>query len=178
MLKYKWEMDNNYCWELLVDKTAISFRLNIKERELLTKSKVAKLIGLLPFIAGCKYPERTALNHLSAYLIAAKGAKNEFYHTIEDDEKILDRLQCINHFMGGDKKVLEKGMKLLALVMVHDYKRDIEVDRIRGKYNPLTGGMWSYTELVKQLTDDIHSIRSPEIDLIFKTQDTPFLIWL
>lgn len=125
MLKYEIELDNNYSW------------------------------GLLPFIAGCKKPEPTALNHLSAYLIAAKGAKKEFFHSIENDENILNRLQCINHFMGGNKRVLEKGMKLLALVMIHDYKKDVLKDKKRGKYNPVGEGVWNYSTLVRELTDDI-----------------------
>lgn len=178
MLKYNVVINNSCRWKHLVEKTAYSFRLDEKERELLEKTKVAKLIGLLPFIARCKNPERTALNHLSAYHIAAKGAKETFYHSIDDDKDILLRLQCINHFMGGDKKILEKGMKLLALVMIHDYKRDIEIDRSKGKYNPISSGRWNYLKLVEQLTNDINSIDTPEIDCIFKTQDTPFLIWM
>lgn len=177
MLKINLEVSQSFSWKLLVKKTAISFRLDEREVKSLEKTKVAKLIGLLPFIAGCDHPERTALHHLATYLIAAKGAKEEFFHNVEDNEDILKRLEGINHFVGGDQKILEKGMKLLALVMVHDYKRDIEEDRLKGKYNPITDGAWSYHLLVDQLTEDVNSIYAPEIDIIYKTQDTPFLIW-
>ncbi len=171
------KVEDKFVWESIVQQTAESFRLDDKEKVVLKKSRIAQLIGALPYLANCNQPERTSLTHLSIYLIAMKGSKKAFYHTSDDNDNILNRLDAINHFDGGDKKVIEKGMKLLALNMVHDYKRDIEEDQLNNKYNPINCGVWNYLEIVAQLTKDISLIDSPDMDEYFTAANTPFMYW-
>lgn len=169
--------ENRVNWEHLVEQTAQSFRLTNQERDSLKNTKIAQLIGALPFLANCNQPERTSLAHLSIYLIAMKGSKSEFYHDTRDNNNVLNRLEAINHFDGGDKKIIEKGMKLLALNMVHDYMRDIEEDSLNNKYNPISAGEWDYKTIVRELTADITAIDCPQMDDYFTAVDTPFMYW-
>lgn len=106
-----------------------------------------------------------------------KGSRDAFFHNPNDNNNILKRLDSINHFDGGDKKIIEKGMKLLALNMVHDYKRDIEEDKINNKYNPISFGVWNYKEIVTQLVKEINAIDCPLMDNYFTAADTPFMYW-
>lgn len=177
MIKKLQKFEDQFVWENMVQQTAESFRLNDKEKTVLNKSRIAQLIGALPYLANCNQPERTSLTHLSIYLIAMKGSKKAFYHNSDDNNDVIKRLDTINHFDGGDKKVIEKGMKLLALNMVHDYKRDIEEDVLINKYNPISCGKWNYKKIVEQLTKDISVIDSPVIDEYFTAADTPFMYW-
>lgn len=164
-------------WIGIVGQLKISFRLTDNEVKKLEESKIARLIGAIPFLAKCDNPERKAINHLSTYLAAARGSKVLSLHNLDDDRDILARLEEINTFTSGDPKIIEKGMKLLALNMVHDYLRDMEEDRLNNKYNPLNSGVWNYQKVVDQLITDINSIECKEMDELFSTSDAVFSVW-
>lgn len=169
--------ENRYNWDGFVKQPTISFRLSEKEGITPNETKVAQLIGAIPFLAKSNNPERKAINHLSTYLAAARGSKVLSRHTVENDNDILTRLEEINTFTSGDPNIIEKSMKLLALNMVHDYLRDMEEDRLNKKYNPLNSGVWNYQEIVDQLITDINSIECKEMDEFFSTSDGVFSQW-
>lgn len=173
----KQKMENEFNWDHQVSQISESFRFNDKERASLRESKIAKLIGVLPFLSSCENQERTSLRHLATYIIASRGSKDVFYHNIFDNNDVLSRLYSINTFVGGDKLVIEKGMKLLALNMVHNYLRDIEEDSIRNKYNPIASGVWNYKLIVKELEHDISKIDYKEMDEYFNIIEAPFSYW-
>lgn len=164
-------------WSSLVNQIAISFSLENDEKKLLSKSKVAKLIGALPFLAGCHESERTSLCHLSIYIIAMKGSKSAFNHNIEDDHYIMDRLSAINNFIDGDEKIIKRGMSLLSLVMLHGYKRDIKKDKKLKKYNPISSGKWDYIKLVNELSSVVKSIGCSNMDEYIIIEETVFTYW-
>lgn len=115
-------------------------------------NKVARLVGLLPFLAGCEEAERTALAHLATYVIAGRGgARASFDHKPADDRDPLARLETISHFQSGDSRILEAGLRRLALCMVAGYRRDAEKDRAAGAYNPLAAGAWEGEAMVAKL---------------------------
>lgn len=173
----KIENEIEFNWNNIVDETAISFRLTNDERRSLYSSRIARLIGALPFLAGCDEAERTSLAHIGTYLVAARGSKTTFNHNYNDDKGVMNRLEEIGHFKGGNQAILEKGMKLLALNMVHGYMRDIEYDKSINKYNPISAGVWDYKLLVKSLTDDIKSIKCSEMDPYGTCESVVFDYW-
>ena len=113
---------------------------------------VARLVGLLPFIAGCEDPARTALAHLATWVVANRGgARTIFDHGPADDREPLARLAPIADFRGGDKKLIDEGLRRLGLSMVAGYERDRDKDRALGQYNPLNAGVWNYEDLMRKL---------------------------
>jgi hypothetical protein len=152
-------------WDELVGSIAEAFRLDTSERERLGQSTTARLIGALPFIAGCPKPERVALSHLSIYVLASRGrARKIFDHSPEDDKDPRARLEPISHFPGGDPAVVRKGMAILELLLLGGYDKDRSKDAASGEYNPLNAGVWNKEEITARLQAEAHSTKIPELD--------------
>ncbi len=127
-------------WMEISERVAEAFRMTPDERERLSQGRIAKLIAAIPFLAGCEDAERTAVAHLGTYLLSTRETKCYFNARSEDGTSVLERLRLGSNFKGGDARIIEKGLCLLALNMVSDYKRDIEEDERLGKYNPIAAG--------------------------------------
>ncbi len=161
-------------WEEMVDKITGTFRLGVAESESLKQNPVAKLIGAIPVIAECENSERTALAHLGTYMLAKDPAcKSDFGHTAEDDEDFLKRIQLMNHFQGGDRSIIEKGMNLLALIQLEDHRHDAAEDEAAGKYNPVSAGKWDYENTRDRLISRIRGVESRELDEVMTAETVP-----
>lgn len=132
-------MDYNHQWKELVDITSKAFNMPEEQKNRLGESKIAKLIGLTPYVADCRLPKRTALNHLSTYVLStAEPSKSAFKHHPNDNRALNTRLKEISHFNGGNKKVIKRSMDLLTLNMLSGYNRDLKKDQEKGEYNPIS----------------------------------------
>ncbi|MGL1892017.1 MAG: hypothetical protein OCD02_10340 [Spirochaetaceae bacterium] len=156
-------------WIELVNIVTKQFNYSAKVENKLLKNKIFKLIGMIPFLANSNNPSRTAVMNMSAFLIAATSGKELFIHNFSDNEYLEKRLDVINHFDGGDKNIIQKGMNLLILAMVSDYKRDLDVDRITNKYNPLSSSIWNYETIKADIIKENNSIICTEMDKILDT---------
>lgn len=166
-------------WLTLTTSIAESLRLTEDESRRLFESKTARLIGALPFLAGCDQAERTAISHLAVYRLSLEGATRwTFDHTPEDDVDVMRRLACIASFQGGDPSVLGRGMRLLALQMVCGYARDQAKDTVTGEYNPLLSGVWDARSLVDGLVAEILDRPCPEMDGIMTVHDAQNYWWI
>ena len=65
---------NDRIWNRLLDMAKEVFSIDEEKTANLRVNPVFKLIGALPFLAGCDEPERTALSHMSIFLLAASPA--------------------------------------------------------------------------------------------------------
>ena len=165
-------------WHEMVEHLAVSFNLETEMRERLEAGNTARLIGALPFLAGCDHPVRTAVLHLGAYLLAlTEGTKEYFLHTPADDESLDRRLQPIMQFCEGDPVVLSRGMNLLKLQMVAGYLRDVEADMRATKYNPVAAGVWNAEDLMRELRARVEAVDHPEMDAIMSIEDSIRSYW-
>ena len=164
-------------WEEISDRVAEAFRMNVEERPWFTTGRIAKLIAAIPFLAGCEDAERTAVAHLGTYLLSTRETKGYFNTQAEDKISVFERLRLISNFKGGDSRIIEKGLCLLALNMVADYKRDIEEDALLGKYNPIASGAWNFEDTVVDLEYKIISIECEEMDRIAPMVAIPMIFW-
>ena len=164
-------------WNEIATAVAGAFRLTAGEHERLHASPVAKLIAAIPFLAQCDDAERTAVAHLGTYLLSVRETKRYFCATAADDTSVLERLRLISAFKGGDPAIIDRGMCLLALEMVSDYRRDAEEDVFRGKHNPISSGDWDHDEVVADLTRRIEAVESPEMDAIMSIALAPDVFW-
>ncbi len=154
-------------WEAITNKIGGTFRLNSTELDSLRNNKIAKLIACIPFIAECIEPERTALTHLSTYMLAKDPAcKEDFIHNLSDNKDILSRIQPLNTFRGGLQRIIDRGINLLALIQLEDHKFDLEKDKAEGKYNPVLEGIWSYKKSKQQLIAAINGVPCPDMDSV------------
>ncbi|MBR1638475.1 MAG: hypothetical protein IJ688_03715 [Treponema sp.] len=138
-------------WHYIVHEMKTVFRFTRKETKWFKNCKTAKLIATIPFAAGCNEPERTAIAHLMIYIGEIKGFQKYYAHLPSDDEDLFQRLAFISTFQGGDQKIIEHGMNLLALIMIEGYHRSEEEDRENGVYNPFVSGAWDYERIKKDL---------------------------
>lgn len=164
-------------WAEISERVADAFRMDAEELQWFSTGRIAKLIAAIPFLAGCEDAERTAVAHLGTYLLSTRETKSYFNARAEDKSSVLERLRLISSFKGGDGRIIEKGLSLLALNMVSDYKRDIEEDARLGKYNPIAAGAWDFEDTVVNLEYKIVSVICEEMDEIAPIDAIPLIFW-
>jgi hypothetical protein len=143
-------------WAELSGRIADAFRMREAEASAFTANETARLIAAIPFAAGCEEAERTALAHLATYVLAGSpSCRHVFDHKAADDKDALARLAPIADFQGGDAKVIDRGMHLLAIIMISGYRRDLEKDQKSGEYNPLLAKTWEADKVVESLASDL-----------------------
>jgi len=142
------------------------------------KNTVARLVGLLPFIGRTERPYRDALTNMSIFMISSYGPGKDIYtHIPADDADVLSRLTPIMNFTGGRKKILDRGMNLIAMVLVNDYRKDQEEDRRTGHYNPLNAGVWDYVSIMEELKEKVNAVPCRKMDEILNSEFIPFAYW-
>lgn len=152
----------------MTDAEADRFRAN----------RVAKLVGLLPYIAESKDAERTALTHLATFVLANRGqSRFVFDHKPADDESVLARLRTIADFQEGDAALIARGMALLGLCLLSGYRRDSESDVLLGEYNPLASGAWTFDVQDRVLKQAIDARPSTEMDTILTADQASGSFW-
>jgi len=165
-------------WEKLAVNIAASMRMTDDEFIKFRANSVARLVGLLPFMAGCDDPERTALSHLATFVIAGRGeSRTTFDHAPADDIEPLARLRTISDFKGGDDATIERGMALLCLCMVSGYERDGARDAQSGEYNPVASGAWNAVSIKEQLAAVLARNTGTTMDLVMTADDTVRIFW-
>ena len=118
-----------------------------------------KILFSIPFEAGCSEPERIALINANNYfLMSSKGYRSHFYHNHNDDSDIYRRISVFDIFKDGDRQTIQYGMDALALIMIQDYKADMEDDVRNGKYNPLVSGVWSFSSMREEIIDRMRAV--------------------
>jgi hypothetical protein len=158
-------------WQEIASIIASSFAMSKARADKLRTSATAKLIAAIPFLAGCREPERTALAHLATYIVASdEAAQAVFDHKPGDDYDVFARLAPIAGFEGGDPAIINRGMKLLAINLIAGYRRDLETDRSSGHYNPIRAGTWNADDKLLSLTSSIASIPCEEMDQIMTSE--------
>lgn len=135
------------------------------------RDPLIRLIAALPFIAGSSHPERLSIIHVNAYFLMSCDSEFRivFNHDIIDNNDYFERLAPLNTFRDGNKKIIERGMSIILLVMLQDYIADTDNDKANNKYNPINNGVWNASEMRKNLIIKIRSIRCPEMEEIFPT---------
>lgn len=165
-------------WARISNDLAAAFRLDAAEAGALKVNRIAKLVAALPFLAGCEDAGRTAVAHLGTYLLSVRETKPWFCARPEDGASLFERLRLGANFKGGDEAVIRRGMSLLALNMISDYKRDLEEDAAAGKYNPLAAGDFVFEEAVEELEWAIAKVPCDEMDEIITAGEMPLSYWV
>jgi hypothetical protein len=164
-------------WAEVSTSVAEAFRMTPEEKEWLRGGRVAKLIAAIPFLAGCEDAERTAVTHLGTYILSIRETKPYFNARPEDGTSVLERLRLGSNFKGGDKRIIERGLCLIALNMVSDYQRDLEEDARLGKYNPIAAGALDFEATVIDLEYKIISVECEEMEAIAPLVAMPMSYW-
>jgi hypothetical protein len=154
-------------WEEIVSIISSAFAMDDARRARLFANATAKLIAAIPYLAGCRESERTALAHVATYVIAGSEAgRKAFDHKSNDDYDIFARLATGAGFEGGDPAIINKGMKILASIMIEGYRRDRASDKAKGLYNPVGAGVWNADERLSALKLSIAAVEDEEMDAI------------
>jgi hypothetical protein len=165
-------------WREIASIIAASFAMDADRSERLLGNATAKLIAAIPFLAGCREPGRSAIAHLATFVVAGNepGAA-AFDHRPGDDYDFLARLGTIAHFEGGEPALIDRGMKLLAAMMIEGYSRDLESDRQKGLYNPLAEGIWDAQSGLAALRKSIGATDCAEMDAIAAPEGGKGAVW-
>jgi hypothetical protein len=161
-------------WQEIASIVSSSFAMEPARAEKLKTNVTAKLIAAIPFLADCREPQRTAIAHLSTYVVASDGpGRKAFDHKAGDDYDSLARLAPIAGFEGGDPSIINRGMKLLAMIMIQGYQRDLASDKAKGLYNPINAGAWKAEEKLASLRSAVTAVPDEEMDAIVSAKATP-----
>lgn len=164
-------------WDGLLNTVSHAFNLTDDEKMKVGKTKIAQLVAAIPYLAGCEDAERTAVTHLGTYLLTIRT--NQIYdHKPSDDVDLLRRFKMIDNFIGGDSKIINRGLNLIALNMICDYQRDIEDDKKIGKYNPIAAGNLNFEKRREELVKQINSVESKYMDEILNPKEAEEEWWL
>ena len=161
-------------WSEIAQSVSEQMGMTADECEALSRNPVARLVAELPFLAGAEQAERTAYAHLTTYVAAARNPA-VFGHMA--GESLSERLRSIEHFIGGDRAIIERGMHTLELASLADHAADATVDAVSGTYNPLNAGDVDYSAEARRLTAAIAATACPEMDEILSTADAICLNW-
>ncbi len=161
----------------MITLAAASFRFSVEEKSKFSTLKTARLIAALPFLAECEDAERTALAHLSMYILAARDGRAIFDHKPSDDADLFSRLRLGMSFKGGNQSVLKRGMDLLALQMLSGYNRDRSKDAASGEYNPLNSGSWDFNALSGKLQTELQINLHPSMDAYMSMAGALGIYW-
>ena len=168
----------NEQWENVLSRAAAVFNFGIEEKEEFKNSRMAKLIAATPFLAGCNKAAETSFSHLSIYIMSLdESAKDIYFHKPEDNEDIYSRLFPISNFFGGNRKIIQCCMDLMALCMLSNYKKDAAEDKTIGKYNPIDIGKWDYEFMSKQLIGSIQKTITSDISTVYTVEDAVRGFW-
>jgi hypothetical protein len=160
-------------WREMASITASAFAMDGARAARLAGNATAKLIAAIPFLAGCREPERTALAHLATFIVAGSEAGEKIFdHKAEDNYDTLARLATISDFAGGDPAIVNRGMKQLAIMMIEGYKNDIASDKAAGLYNPVGAGAWNAEEKLASLASATAAVPDAEMDAIVGVKGT------
>ena len=158
-------MFDEHTWKTITGLVAERLRLSVGELDELRGKTTPKLIAAIPYLAGCRDADRVAAQHVTTYLLAESAAVI-FDHRRDDDRDVLARLERISHFPDGDKKVIRRGMNLLALIMVNGYEQSVQTDRAQSVYNPIVEGTWDADKIRTALVREVRGAPNPEMDTI------------
>jgi hypothetical protein len=165
-------------WYDLTDRISLIFNINEEKVIKMRSNKVMHLVAALPFIAGCRNPQRIALSHISIYMLASvEGGRDTFQHNFTDNDSLFTRLERISHFDGGEPLILERGMNMIAYAMLGDHNHDKNDDAEIGKYNPLNTGVWNFEKITKKLKKEIKEMECPQLDKIMNIDMGPLSYW-
>jgi hypothetical protein len=166
-------------WNMISEDVANSFRMDDEEKKRFKEKRIAKLIGSIPFLAGCKDAERTAVTHLGTYVLSCRETKHYYNANELDNETVFERLRLISTFKGGNQRIIDKGMSLIALIMISDYRRDIGIDDAIGKYNPVGDGAFDFNMLQLELLEKVNSVECVQMDEIYSWEGDaePDVFW-
>lgn len=169
--------DQDFSWDILCSRISRVFLLNDVETKRLYGSNTARLIGAIPYVAGCEEAERTAFGHLCLYTAELRAGHGPGDHTPDDEKSLMGRLRMLTSFKGGDARVIEHGMKLLAYVMITGYRRSLESDASAGILNPFVDGVWDFDAMSAALVRDIRAFPCERLDAILPITDTSLIVW-
>jgi hypothetical protein len=164
-------LQEGFPWELLCNAVSATFRFTARERAAFSRNNTAKLIGAIPFAAGCDEAKRTALAHLAVYMTEIRGGSLIGAHTPADNISLLARLRLIASFKAGDRRVIDHGMNRLALIMIRGYERSKAEDARRCIYNPLNDGSWDAGVMKARLIEAIKTFPCEMLDRLGPDDD-------
>lgn len=168
----------NSIWARLVTASADALRMTDTETKRFNDNRVARLVGLLPFIATCDDAERSSLSHLATFVVANRGeARRAFDHAQEDDAEPLARLRTISDFKGGDESILSRGLALLGLCMVSGYRRDVEIDDLFNNYNPVNKAPESANRAEAIFRSALEGSSPNDADIVLSLDDAVQAYW-
>ena len=157
-------------WKQLAATVSGELALSDTEQRWLEGSDVARLIGETPFLAGARNPDRTAVVNLSTLVLAWRRPE-VFGHRPGDS--IRSRLDVLDRFEGGDRRIIERSFDLLALRSLADHRADSHTDIQAGKRNPIVDDGLDVDAERSRLLAAIGAVPCPQMDEIM----TPHTAW-
>ncbi len=151
---------------IIMNEVCAEYKITGEEKEKFMKAKMPLFVSFLPFIARTDFPENDARHNLEIYVGERKFYRDRYKHEPIHDQNPFERIKPMCQFSGGDKRIIDKGLSLMCITMLADYKKDQKEDEQKGKYNPLNSGAWMYEEILLKLKSYLY-LPCPVLDSIY-----------
>ena len=167
-------------WHEIVKGVGTAFGLSCSEEQDLEIKKVPKLIAGLPYLADCDDRDRIAFAHMAIYLLEIKNATlgGDIVGACRSSDfpDVFKRLEMIGNFSGGNRSIIDRGMRVLAWFMIKGYKRTAAADKNNKIYNPVNDpkfGSAYCDKLLAVLKADIDAVECNPMDAILDIHNGP-----
>ena len=165
-------------WESLVDEVLMGMPQFKDKKQIIQDHRLCRLIGMLPFLASTDNPFRDGFTNLSLFLLSKDSPFGNVYNDQPNEHMdIMRPLIPFCHFSGGDERLLSRGMHLVAMVLLNEYKRNMDRDLDENRYNPLNSGQWNYQAVMETLSLCVDEVPCPLMDDILSREFLPFTNW-
>ena len=165
-------------WEYLVDEVLMGMPQYLDKRDTIVRHRLCRLIGMLPYIASTDNPVRDGFTNLSLFLLSKDSPVEDVYNdNLSGHKDIMRPLIPFCHFSGGDERLLSRGMHLVAMVLLMDYRKNRDRDLDENRYNPLNSGQWNYNAVMETLSLCVEDVPCPLMDDILSMEFLPFTDW-
>ncbi len=165
-------------WESLVDEVLMGMPQFTDKRQAIIEHRLCRLIGMLPYIASTDNPVQDSFTNLSLFLLSKDSPVADVYNDHPQQHMdIMRPLIPFCHFTGGDERLLSRGMHLVAMVLLMDYRKNMDRDLDENRYNPLNSGQWNYQSVMETLSLCVEEVPCPLMDDILSKDYLPFTDW-
>jgi len=162
-------------YEILVENIAKTMNLTKAEKNKLLKNKAARLVASTPYLAEADDVERKAATRLLIFVAGSMHGRKLHVYNCRPKDTLNKLWQRIDYICPcdptGDYHIINAARYRLMYLQLADFKRDLDDDSGKGKYNPFADHA-SICDMDELYNDVIkHQTINDKIDTILPIED-------
>ena len=174
----KTDKEEDQLWKDLCDRFFEALPSLSLYEESIRYNTIARLVGMLPFLAKTECPQRDSFSNLSLFIFTSFSESRDLFKLNPlDDEDILSRFQGIMCFTGGNSAIIDRGLSLIALSVLYTYKNKYGDDVTGDYYKILSEDCCNHSCIIEELTLRVEQIPCRKMDKIINLNSVQKVVW-